>query len=324
MPSASNTVIKFGVNLENPVVQSGWQVEADGFGLLQAQCKFKWDITKRGDFPTKFKKGDKLSTFITGVEAAYANMGLWKANMTTDKNNVLTVTADFCGIDPNVNGGSKTNTQMAMTGATGSEPIEHHPNFLVQNLETGSLSMKVLAGFPTASGWNKEITPAINPTTGVGGNPNRALWTPKVASGGATQGQQFVGFLPNQDPAEYTSGNINIKAGIKNYYKPSNTMRCLFYVNDETNALAFASYVGWTTSGAVYQVPPAYQQLATGGYGGSLIYKAIWQNQIRRAFLITNCSVEQFGGIWKLTADLMLSGLGGWDRDVYPNLDGPA
>jgi hypothetical protein len=174
--------------------------------------------------------------------------------------------------------------------------------------------MKGLAGWPVTSGWDKEIAT----------NPNRALWTPKVVSGGAIQGQQFVGFLPNQTVAEYTAGNINIKAGIKNYYKPSNTMRCLFYVNDETNALAFASYVGWTTSGAVYQVPEAYQKLATGGYGGSLIYKPIWQNQIRRGFLITNCSVEQFGGIWKLTADLMLSGLGGWDRDIYPNLDGPA
>jgi len=210
-----------------------------------------------------------------------------------------------------------------MTGATGSEPIEHHPNFLVQNLETGAYSMNVLAGFPPASGWNPSLTPAINPSSGVGGNPNRALWTPKVANGGATQGQQFVGFLPNQDPAEYSAGNINIKAGIKNYYKPSNTMRCLFYVDTESAALAFASYVGWTTSGAVYQVPSAYQQLATGGYGGCLIYKAVWQSQIRRAFLITNCSVEQFGGIWKLTADLMLSGLGGWDRDIYPNLDGP-
>jgi hypothetical protein len=323
MPSASTTVKKYGDALTTPVPQSGWQVEQDGFGLLQAQVKFKWDITKRGDFTTTFKKGDKLSTFISGVEAAYANMGLWRANMTTDKTNVLTVTADFAGIDPNINGGAKTNTQMAMTGATASEPIEHHPNFLVQNLVTNANVMKVLAGFPDASGWNPNLTPAINPDTGVGGNPNRALWTPKVVSNGAIQGQQFVGFLPNQTSQEYIDGNINIKAGIKNYYKPSNTMRCLFYVDNETTALGFASYVGWTTSGAVYQVPEAYQKLATGGYGGSLIYKDIWKNKIRRGFLITNCSVEQFGGIWKLTADLMLSGLGGWDRDIYPNLDAP-
>lgn len=322
MSPASTTLVPYGNNLLTPIPQPGWQVEADGFGLLQAQCKFKWDYSMRGLFPTTFKKGDKLSTFISGVESAYANMGLWRANMTTDKNNVLTVTADFCGIDPTVNAGTKTNTQMMMTGATGSEPIEHHPNFLVQNLITGSGTMKVLAGFPSASGWNPSLTPGINPDSGVGGNPNRALWTPRVASGGATQGQQFVGFLPNQAPTEYPD-NINIKAGIKNYYKPSTTMRCLFYVNDETNALAFASYVGWTTSGAVYQVPEAYQKLATGGYGGNLIYKAVWQNQIRRGFLITSCSVEVYGGIYKLTADLMLSGLGGWDKDIYPNLDGP-
>ena len=320
---ASTTVTKYGNNLETPVPQSGWQVEADGFGLLQAQCKFKWDISNRGSFTTTFKRGELLSSFIPDVEATYAGMSLWKANMTTDKTNVITVTADFCGIDSSVNGSSKTKTQMAMTGATGSEPIEHHPNFLVQNLVTGSGSMKVLAGWPDASGFNKEITPPINPDTGVGGNPNRALWTPRVVAAGALQGQQFVGFLPNQKKEEYEANNINIKAGIKNYYKPSNTMRCLFYVSEEANALTFASYVGWTTSGEVYQVPLNYQKLATGGYGGCLIYKDIWASRIRKAWLITNCSVEQFGSIYKVTADLMLSGMGGWDRDIYPNLDAP-
>ena len=39
---------------------------------------------------------------------------------------------------------------------------------------------------------------------------------------------------------------------------------------------------------------------------------------------IPNCSVEQFGGIYKVTADLMLSGIAGWDRDIYPNIDAPA
>lgn len=308
----STTIINYGDNLTDPKPQPGWQVEADGFGLLQAQIKFKWDVAQMGNFTTKFAKGTTLGSLVTTAPTNLQGLKIWKANMTYDKGNVLTVTADFCGIDPSVNSGTKTITQVVMSGATASEPIEHHPNFLDILCPTGlpPLSSK-LAGFPPASGWDKEVTT----------NPNRALWTPKVVSGGAIQGQQFVGFLPNQEASEFPN-NINIKAGIKNYYKPSNTLRCLFYVNDEATAVGFASYVGWCTNGNLYQLPESYKGLATGQYGGSFIYIPQFEAKINRGFLITSCSVEQFGGIWKVTADLMLSGISGWDKDIYPQIAG--
>jgi hypothetical protein len=310
---SSTTIIPYGDNLGSPKPQAGWQIEADGFGLLQAQVKFKWDVSQMGNFTNTFAKGTSLGSLVPGAPGSFQNMKIWKANMVYEKANVLTVTADFCGIDPSVNSGSKTITQVIMSGSTASEPIEHHPNFLIVNSPTGTPNLnKVLAGFPPASGWEPDIAK----------NPNRALWTPKVSSGGATQGQQFVGFLPNQSAAEYAAGNINIKAGIKNYYKPSNTLRCLFYVNDEATAVGFASYVGWNTNGNLYQLPDSYKGLATGQYGGAFIYTSLYLSKINRGFLITSCSVEQFGGIYKVTADLMLSGISGWDKDLYPMIAG--
>lgn len=309
---ASDTIIPYGNNLSDPVAMPGWQVEADGFGLLQTQVKFKWEATLAGDFTSKFAKGTTLGSLVPVAPSNIQNLKIWRANYVYDKGNVLVVTADFCGIDPAVNSGTKTITQVVMTGSSASEPIEHHPNFQKINCPTGVPNMNtVLAGFPTGSGWDN------NSAT----NPNRALWRPAVSSGGATQAFQFVGFLPYQNSAQTT---VNIKAGIKNYYKPSNTLRCLFYVNNETTAVGFASYVGWTTSGALYQLPEPYRGLATGGYGGSFVYSSEWEAVIRRGFLITNCSVEQFGGIYKVTADLMLSGISGWDKDIYPNIDAPA
>ena len=227
--------------------------------------------------------------------------------MVYEKTDVLTVTADFCGIDPTINSGTRTNPQMVMTGSAASEPIEHHPNFLLVNCLSSGLERK-LAGFPTGTGWDND------PVT----NPNRALWRPGVAAGGATQAFQFVGFLPNQNVAE-TQTVINIKAGIKNYYKPSNTMRVLFYVNNLEVALTYSSWVGWVTDGTNWSIPEAYRQLATGGYAGSFIYHQRWSSQINKSFLVTNASVEEFGGIYKVTADLMLSGISGWDKDIYPN-----
>ena len=308
----SDTLIAHGQSLSEPEAQAGWTVEADGFGLLQAQIKFKWDIQYRNDFTSIFARGKLISDFIASPGSTYAYMSLWKANMVVDKANILTITADFCGIDPNnPEGPTKTQTQVVMTGSTSSEPIEHHPNFLVLNSPTAGLT-KVLAGFPPAKG-GFVTDPALN--------PNRALWTPYIASQGAEQGFQFVGFLPNQKASEYPD-HINIKAGIKNYYKPSNTLRCLFYVDNETNAVAYASYVGWNTDGTLYNIPTAYKNLASGSYGGNFVYTDAFQALINRGFLITNCSVERFGNIFKVTADMMLSGISGWDKDIYPHING--
>lgn len=305
---SSTTIIPYGNALTDPKPQPGWQVEADGFGLLQAQVKFKWDVTQMGNFTTKFAKGTTLGSLVTVASSNLNNLKIWKSNMVYEKGNVLTVTADFCGIDPNTNSGTRTNPQMVMTGSAASEPIEHHPNFLLgDNCVSGGLN-KPLAGFPSGTGWDN------NPVT----NPNRALWRPSVVAGGAVQAFQFVGFLPNQN-VEETVSKVNIKAGIKNYYKPSNTMRVLFYVNAIDVALTYASWVGWVTDGSNWSIPDPYRQLATGGYAGSFQWNERWSSQINKSFLVTNGSVEEFGGIYKVTADLMLSGISGWDKDVYPN-----
>jgi hypothetical protein len=304
----SNTRIDYGNNLLSPIHNPGWQVEFDGFGLIQAQVKFKWTYSMLTNFNTYFSKGTTFAELV-GPKAPsnLAQLKVWKANYVCEKGDVITVTADFCGIDPSVNSGSRTNPQMVMTGSAASEPIEHHPNFLLVNCTSGGLVNK-LAGFPSGTGWDNNIAT----------NPNRALWRPSVAAGGAVQAFQFVGFLPNQN-AEETVSKVNIKAGIKNYYKPSNTMRVLFYVNAIDVALTYASWVGWVTDGSNWSIPEAYRQLATGGYAGSFQWNERWSSQINKSFLVTNASVEEFGGIYKVTADLMLSGISGWDKDIYPN-----
>jgi hypothetical protein len=194
-----------------------------------------------------------------------------------------------------------------MTGAAASESIQSHPNFVWVNcLNFGDVNP--LAGYPPSlGGFDSDLAT----------NPNRALWTPKVAGGGTVNNCQFVGFLPNQDPGDQTP---NIKAGIKSYYKPQTTLRVLLYFNDETEALDRASIVGFVTSGDAYYLPDAYKKLAADDspYAGRLNYVKSWNDQIHRSFLVTNASVERFGTLWKVTADLMLSGIGGWDIDIYP------
>ena len=40
--------------------------------------------------------------------------------------------------------------------------------------------------------------------------------------------------------------------------------------------------------------------------------------QRNRNYLCTNASVEVYGGLYKVQADLMMSGIIGWDPDIYP------
>ena len=81
--------------------------------------------------------------------------------------------------------------------------------------------------------------------------------------------------------------------------------------------------MGWTTNGSLFNLPAEYKKLAAATqYPGNFTYITEYEAKINRSFLITNCSVERFGYVYKVTADLMLSGIAGWDKDIYPKVGG--
>jgi len=303
----SPTRIDYGNELLQKTLQPGWTVEADGFGLFQSRCIFKIDTSKLIDIfgITQFIRGDDHP-----YSDSYPNLKLYKASYVTDKNGISTVTAEYCGVDTYLHPDGITDTQCAMVGSSASEDIAHHPNFIRSNCTSGGLGA-ALAGPPNGS---------------PNGLYNNALWTPITS--GVTSYQQFVGFAPSQTD---DVNKINIKAGVKSYYKPQITVRALLYIQKSSEeltqafALDLASYVGWVTNGSLFNLPIPYRRLALapgegGGYSGSFEYEEKYQDLIHRNFLITNCSVELFGTTCKVTADLMLSGISGWDKDIYPSV----
>ena len=302
--------IIYGNDLADEAIQPGWTIESDGFGLLQSTVTFKWADTTahRTDFAAHFYRG------ASHPDPIYASiLKLYRATMTVDKGKVITVRADYCGIASAYTELGHTQPQVQMTSAAAAESIQSHPNFININCTSiaGSTSpQKPLAGPPPASG-------GFEPDLTI--NPNRALWTPKVAGSGQVNNCQFIGFIPNQSG---TDTSVNIKAGIKSYYKPQNTLRVLTYYSNVDDALELSSYVGWVTTGTKFSLPTEYKKLGKpqdqGGYAGGMNYSATWLASIKPNFLVTNCSVELYGTIYKVTSDLTLSGLGGWDKDVYP------
>jgi len=309
-------IIKYGNDLLIEKVQPGWTVDSDGFGMLQSSVTFKLSRAYIGTFANMFYRG------APHPSPDYTQLKLWRAVMTEEKGQIITVKADYCGLSTSGGGSLGINydargysdPQVQMTGAAASESIQAHPNFIRINCtsfgEPGTINP--LAGYPPADGgFNKELSE----------NPNRASWTPKTAGTGQFNNCQFIGFLPNQDQTDTTP---NIKAGIKSYYKPQNTLRVLLYFNSQEAALDRASLVGWVTNGNSFYLPAEYKQLASGGYAGEFLFTDEWNDKIHKSFLVTNCSVERFGLLYKLTADLMLSGISGWDKDLYcvSTLDG--
>lgn len=305
-----------GNNLATPQLQAGWTVNADGFGLVQIKAQFKWDYnyfiasTVSNGY---FQRGKEFG--VTAYQ--YCRMHKW--DYVEEKNGVVTINAEYVGVDPEYTvegGGYITLPQVQMVGSSSAEDISHHPNFIKLNCTSNGLT-NVLAGPPPPGGVFVDNTST---------NPNRALWTPIVANQGAINNCQFVAFLPAKDTT-----NINIKAGVKSYYKPQSTLRVLIYVSHTTEAeaaslaLLKASYVGWSTNGSLFNLPAEYKKLAqtTGGYLGNFTYTEEYEAKINRSFLVTNCSVEKFGWVYKVTADLMLSGIAGWDRDIYPKVPSP-
>lgn len=306
----------YGNNLAVPQLQPGWTANDDGFGLVQGKAQFRWDRTyflANSVSNGYFQKGKQFP--IT----EYNYMRMYKWDYVEEKNGLILITAEYCGIDPeyNVTGGFITYPQVQMVGSSSSEDISHHPNFIRVNCTSNGLTNKLAGPPPARAIFDK------NEST----NPNRALWAPIVANQGASNDCQFVAFLPsNSDDVT----KINIKAGVKSYYKPQSTLRVLIYVSADTEAnaatlaLTKSSYVGWSTNGSLFNLPEEYKKLATStGYPGNFTYVSEYSAKINRSFLITNCSVEKFGWVYKVTADLMLSGISGWDKDIYPTVPSP-
>jgi hypothetical protein len=107
-----------GDTLTTPVLQAGYTVDNDGYGLLTCKATYKCDEAKAG---TAIKRGDVFRPDSRlkchKVSVAYSALG------------VATITADYVGIEagdwtqPNVSGSSTLST----------EPITSHPKFFKAN-----------------------------------------------------------------------------------------------------------------------------------------------------------------------------------------------
>jgi hypothetical protein len=105
--------IEKGSSLRTPLLQPGYSIDNDGYGLLTCTATYKVDGDRKKDIArgTAFEPDPRLKCHKTSI--SYGPLG------------VATITAQYCGIangdwtEPNVSGSSSLST----------EPLTSHPNF---------------------------------------------------------------------------------------------------------------------------------------------------------------------------------------------------
>ena len=310
--NAVQLATNYGYSMSAPSMDPNWTLESDTFGLMQSTVNYKQDLIS-------FLNGGALTNgfWQRGVAhpILHTYLGLHKASASVEKGNFVNITASYCGLSPTIASGGYTIPIVSMVGSSSAEDISHHPNFIKKNC-TSIAAGNVLAGPPPPAPYSFDSHSSTN--------PNRALWTPSAQNGALVTQPSFVAFLPPDNGT-----GINIKAGVRSYYKPQITLRLTMYVGGEdqattdSNAGKLASYNGWITNGSTFNLPDAYKKLTVdGGYPGNFTYSSDYNVYVNRSFLVTNVSMELFGKIYKVTADLMLSGINGWDKDIYPSIPG--
>ncbi len=279
-------IVNTGNNLVAPILQSGWTVVSDGFGLHTSVSVYKADHTSA------------LTAFLVKGTAhpdpSYTYLKIDKWRISWDALDMATVTVDYVGIDPSFNEGVRTNPNTSAANGLTSEPITSHPNFFTAD----PLFSGVIAGPGpyTQSSLGpivKTKTAQIKDTQSYVGS-NGACF--ESANGG-----RFIGFVDPSFPSLY---------GKTNYLASTTSYSGVIYSStlaDVQALLALLNTATATTSwGAAFQLLPSWAPIGTiAGVG--------------HKNLLSQVNVEQFGALYKINYEIRYSKTG-WSNKVYTNI----
>ncbi len=219
-----------GNALTTPVLQAGYSIENDGYGLLTCKATYKADKTraanaiKRGDI---FQPDSRLKCHKVSV--AYGPL------------DVATITADYCGIE----NGDWTEPNVSGTATLSTEPLTSHPNFFKP------------AGYGLAgpSPYTSCDSPDGTPTPAFAGI-NGAIF----GNDGVNKNPLFKGFFG-------TSTNTEKKLYKRtSYLSPVSSFNGVLYTTKSGNVVTLRKYVGVAFSG---RAPEGYRFLLPAYMGDS-------------------------------------------------------
>jgi hypothetical protein len=270
--------IDTGNTLEGPLQQPGAKLSNDGYGLLTATVV--WKANTDNDLSV----GNRGSTCPINAACAAHKFGV-----TYDNLGMVTITVDYVGIDPEVNGGDVTNPNCSGANGLTSQNITAHPNFFTAKAEFGG----VIAGSaPYTQDTANNLAPIVNGAPAYLGQ-NGACF--EKANGG-----RFIGFVNPANPSLY---------GKTQYLAPTTSLSGVIYMAQEADVTTLVESVGTTSSNAEWgtvTLLPTWAPIGTGDYGNKN--------------LLSQVNVEEYGLLFKVSYEIRFNEEG-WDQKVYAALN---
>ena len=216
----------YGDDLLEDILQPGWKVSDDGFGLHTITATYKAD----NSLGFEFVRGDPF------VVAEFAYCKLHKQTSSFDALGIKTSVCEYVGIDPDVNSGAFTNAQITTAGGLTTENIATHPGFTADTY--------VIAGPAPYT------QSALGPLVSI---KDPADFVSQAVTGGAvavTKQKSFIGengaCFENEDGGKFL-GFVNPAFpyfyGKTSYLAAQQTFSGIVYVTDDTMVNKFIKYV---------------------------------------------------------------------------------
>jgi hypothetical protein len=279
-------IVNTGDTLVTPILQSGWTVVSDGFGLHTSVSVYKADYTSA------------LTAFLVKGTAhpdpAYTYLKIDKWRISWDALDMATVTVDYVGIDPSVNSGARTNPNTSSANGLTSEPLTSHPNFFTAD--------PLFAGVIAGAGPYTEDTlgPRVQSKTTPKGPDTLSFTGSNGACFESEDGGRFIGFVDPIYPSFY--GKTNYLATVTSY---SGVMYST-QLADVQALLALLNTATATATWGVFELLPSWAPI------GTVV-------NIGNVNLLSQVNVEQFGALYKINYEIRYSKTG-WDDYVYTNI----
>ena len=285
-------LVSTGNVLATEMLQPGYTLTSDGFGLVTCSATYKVDwtasvaITARGTpFP------------VAGLTYLKAH----KSSQSYDSLEYKTIKVDYVGIDPTIGGGVRTNANTSVANGLTGENITSHPNFFEQ---AAGFSVGPIAGLPSDFGGAYNDSTLGPPVTLINATTGKPVVVPSSEGyNGACfetgMGGRFIGFVDPEVPALY---------GKTQYLARTTTYSGVMYTTSVSDVQALYGLLGSATatnSWGIFQLIPAWGPTGTGDSGK--------QN------LLSQINVEEYGTLYKILYEIRYS-KEGWPPDVYPNI----
>jgi hypothetical protein len=291
-------IVITGDPLTTALLQPGWTVVADGFGLNTSTTVYKVDTTF--DIDAFVVKGS------AHPDPTYSYLKLDKWKISWDSLDIATLTVDYVGIDTAINSGVRTNPNTSSANGLTTENLTTHPNFFVADalFTTGPIAGVTYA--QSDLGPLVEIKNPVDYITQVilGKTVIISKKQSYVGNNGACfeseNGGRFIGFVDPAHPNFF---------GKTNYLTKTTTYSGTMYstvLGDVQALLALLNSATATNSWGIFALLPAWAPIGTGSGGGNVN-------------LLSQVNVEEFGSLYKISYEVRYSKVG-WHSSVYTNI----